>query len=414
MISIYIDLFSISSNHIAEQFFTLVCSYGFLPIISKTTRHTDVSDTLIDNIFCNNLKVISSSGIIIEDISDHYPIFAASSLGSETIQHTKQIKQTVCFDYRKIEDMKTFLGEALHGIENENDPEVIAEKVIGAYNKGISKFSFVLRGNRKTISRKPWITPALLCSINRKNELFLKRTKDPTPENIATFQAYRNILNTLLKNSKKQYFTAKFSEHSGNTKQTWKYIKQLMGRKDGKDDSPDHIVDPDGKLIASPSEQAELFNEFFAEVGTKLKNKIQQVNSDPLELITLVEDNMSLDPTCIAELTDVIKNLNKVGAGYDRINSRLFNATYEHILDVLLHLFNACLSAGVFPSVFKVAVIRPVFKGGNPKEMNNYRPISLLPVISKILEQLISNRLQFHLAQNSVIHPNQFAFQKKT
>ena len=148
-------------------------------------------------------------------------------------------------------------------------------------------------------------------------------------------------------------------------------------------------------------------------MGIKLKrNNIDPVNYDPLDPLTTFEELMMLNLTTAEEVTEIVKNLNNVGAGYDNINSRLFKSTYEHILDFLLHLFNVCLSSGVFPKALKKAVIRPIFKGGDPKQVTNYRPISLLPFISKILEKLICIRLETHLTQNSIIDPNQFAFQK--
>ena len=407
-----LDLFSINSNQAAQMFFNLMCSFGFLPTISKTTRHTNSSDTLIDNIFSNRLRAVNTSGIIVNDLSDHFPIFASSSFGNEAVQCVEAVSFMTCFDYNKTDDMKHFLRCELNDIQNENNPELIAEVIINAYNKGITLFSYIKKLNRKTTPRKPWITPAILTSINRKNELFAIKLKNNSPENIDNYQTYRNILKTVLMRAKRQYFMNKFKDNEGNMKKTWKCIGELMGKNKSDDDAPEQIFDQNRDLISDNKALAEAFNAYFSEIGVKLKNKIQPVNNSPLELVENIENEMALDPTNADELKEIISHLNNVGAGFDKINSRLFKSTYEHIMDILLHLFNSCLISGIFPSIFKVAVIKPIFKAGDPKELNNYRPISILPFISKVLEQLICNRLRAHLANNSIIHPQQFGFQK--
>ena len=121
---------------------------------------------------------------------------------------------------------------------------------------------------------------------------------------------------------------------------------------------------------------------------------------------------MNLEPTNEEELTAIIDSLKYVGAGVDKINAKLFKLSYKSILKPILHLFNSCLESGTFPLSFKIAVIKPIFKSGDRQEVSNYRPISILPFMSKILEKLIYCRLINHLDDNHIILDNQFGFQK--
>lgn len=164
------DLFNIYLCHYSHDFFNLMCSYGFFPTISKTTRCCNTSCSLLDNIFCNNLNIIQKSGIIINDLSDHFPvyIFGRVDENDEQNQHVEKSQKITCFNYRQIGEMNVFLKENLRVALQEQDPDTIAETIIRVYNEGIQRYSFLRPQNRKNSPRKPWISPAILTSINRK------------------------------------------------------------------------------------------------------------------------------------------------------------------------------------------------------------------------------------------------------
>ena len=117
------DLFTTASHSHALDFFTTMSSYGFFPTIFKTTRCTDTSASLLDNIFCNDLVKVHSSGIILHDMTDHFPIFSSLTLGAPV--HVAPPASPVVFDYRRLEDLKAFLTHQLLSIDNESDPEII-------------------------------------------------------------------------------------------------------------------------------------------------------------------------------------------------------------------------------------------------------------------------------------------------
>ena len=108
------DLFATSYNSHSLDFFTTMSSYGFFPTIFKATRCTDASSSLLDNIFCNKFEKINSSGIILHDITDHFPIFASLTL--ETTLHVAPSDPPLVFDYRHLEDLKSYLLQHLHPV----------------------------------------------------------------------------------------------------------------------------------------------------------------------------------------------------------------------------------------------------------------------------------------------------------
>ena len=97
----------------------------------------------------------------------------------------------------------------------------------------------------------------------------------------------------------------------------------------------------------------------------------------------------------------------------DGIPSKVLKSTPENIPLALAHIFNFSLSSGKFIDAFKVAKVIPVFKKGSTYDVNNYRPISLSSVLSKILEKIVYKRLVSFLIRQNFFHENQFGFGKK-
>ena len=98
--------------------------------------------------------------------------------------------------------------------------------------------------------------------------------------------------------------------------------------------------------------------------------------------------------------------------GYDGIDMCMLKQIIPHILTPLRHICNTSLSQGIFPDEMKIARIIPLFKSGDKQNVSNYRPISLLPQFSKILEKIFNNRLIHFLTSNNLLYLRQYCFRK--
>ena len=98
------------------------------------------------------------------------------------------------------------------------------------------------------------------------------------------------------------------------------------------------------------------------------------------------------------------------GAGWDGVSPRVIKGVAREISGSLSRLFNCCLREGHYPACFKVARVVPVFKAEDPTEFSNYRPVSVLPILSQIFEKVIKTRLMNFLDRNKVIIPSQYGF----
>uniref|UniRef100_A0A1B6FP21 Reverse transcriptase domain-containing protein n=1 Tax=Cuerna arida TaxID=1464854 RepID=A0A1B6FP21_9HEMI len=155
------------------------------------------------------------------------------------------------------------------------------------------------------------------------------------------------------------------------------------------------------------------FNGYYVNVGSNLANAIPIIN-EPL----IVDDAKYISNTSF-ELTPITENeLNKYvselridcAPGLDNISSKLIKTNFNYLKSPILHIINQSILQGKFPDIYKIGKVVPVYKSGAKNHIINYRPITLLSNISKILEKCIKNQLFKYLIDNNLLFANQFGF----
>jgi len=405
------DLLDMSQNSQTLEFFSSFTSAGFLPLISKPTRAQDASATLIDNIYCNNLSFVLKSGIIFDDTTDHFPIFATINKAMVFNDSIRESKPK--FDYRKLPQFNNELIQSLEGFEDITDPELACNTLLHNYSTTIHKYSYQPKVNRKNSSIKPWISPAILASISNRSNLFTLKQKHPSLENKEKYCQYRNILNTIIRCAKQKYIENELESNKNNAKRMWEILNKYAIGKSTTNRLPQSFKNANDVIIDNPYEIADNFNTFFSSIGETLQNAIKPCPDSPLSFLKKCNNLTSeLELSSCNELIQIITNMKNVGAGVDNINGKLFKLTYKSIIHYIVHLVNLCLQSGIFPNKLKIAVIKPIFKSGVKTNMNNYRPISILPYLSKVLEKIIHQRIMNHVTNNKILCNNQFGFRK--
>ena len=404
------DLFITDNGSPTLEFFNLFATYGFWPTIFKATRTSEQKTTLLDNIFCNNLDMVHNSGLILDDLSDHFPIFASCSFNLSNDLSCKFIK---VFDQQRTSELSSYLHEQLNDFLSICDPIEASNTLINSYMLGIEKYSKYIKCTRKTRALKPWISSAILTSINTRNILFRAKLKNPSQENKEAYCKHRNCLNILIREAKKKYIQEQIAQSKSDSKRMWNLLNCTAKGKTRMPIVQKQFVDSHGGTIYGQNNIAESFNNYFVSVGKDLQKHIPLSEISPLDNVKYNATNMdSWDPTNSDELTGIIKSMKNVGAGLDNINAYIFKNTYQSIIKHLVHFANLCLLQGIFPTNLKCAVVKPIYKAGNKSHMNNYRPISILPYISKILEKIMHNRIMCFLNTNDILSNSQFGFQK--
>ena len=392
------------------SFSNLLSSYGFIPTISVPMRVSQSSSTLLDNIYINNTNLFISSGVIIEDLSDHYPVFNFLKLNhSSATVFTKPY-----FDMKRMDDLNDFLALKLHNFFAITEPNEACSKLITAYEEGIAKFSKFVKPCRRKTPFKPWITPNILCSINYKNKLYKRFVKNRNLRNEHKYKEYRNTLTNIIRESKRLYFQRVFEESKKDSKETWKHLKEALDISSSSNTYPSSFLDENNKIITE-DDIPNGFNDFFTSVGQNLEKTIPPSDISPLSYLKEIEYppfSGSLSTNTL-QIQNIIKSLNPVGGGIDKISTKILLGTYKKIINHLTHFYNICLQAAIFPDLLKIALVRPIYKTGERNMFTNYRPISLLPVFSKILEKIIHSVLNSFLVENEILSRYQFGFRKQ-
>lgn len=407
-----VDILKHQSSGQASLFLNTFATLGLSPGISLPTRISAESKSLIDNFFFNDISVVKNTGVMISDVSDHLPIHIQLNINISN-KVPAPSKSELCFDFRKIDSLNEILARKFTGFDNFTEVENASKFLIDTVNTEITKLSRK-KADRRNIPVQPWISHGLLQSINTKNKLHKKSIQDPTVANKQNFVTYRNKLSGLIRKSKKLYYDRKLQEYKSNPVKLWQTLKSLLRKNNSKHDNPEEFIS-DGRNIDSPSKIANTFNSFFGSIATTLDSKLEKSSIDPLSYLAgqpPPRATFTFQPTDVRSILSIISSLDSSSATPDCLTPKILKDIAVTIAPALCHVFNLSLLTGIFPSNMKKAVVVPIFKSGDPCSFNNYRPISLLNIISKVLEKIVFHQLSGFVSSENILSESQFGFRK--
>ena len=260
-------------------------------------------------------------------------------------------------------------------------------------------------------NRKPWLSDALKKSIKKKNKLFRRKNKTKNLEHEAHYKKYRNCLNKTLHNAEREYLEKILKENQSNLKNTWRILKNVINKKSSKSSCSKILIN--NQITTDTKKISDAFNSFFINIGPSLAEKIEPMNDPPSTFMQKQNpETMILEPVIMHEVKTIISRLKDGSSGWDQISSRVVKSTYESFLMPLTHIMNISILHGVFPSEMKIARVIPIFKAGDSMLMSNYRPVSVLPIFSKILERLMYTRLLKFINEHRLLYKFQFGFRE--
>ena len=408
-----IDLLKYESNSNYREFYNLVTSNGFLPLILQPTRITDSTRTLIviDNIFTNAFTRESISGNILIEFADHLTQFASiRKLGCDP---SSAVFYKRCNKNWKEEDFLHDLSTQTWS--NETNPGaklgVLMAYLTSCVDKHLPRKKLTKREIK--MKSKPWINSVILRKIKHRNDLFCRKKADPDNNYLkSAYNRFRNSVNRDIKTSKQKYYNSYFENCQNNIKKTWKGINELISSI-AKSPVKVNQIKSNDTLIDDPTMIANSFNNFFVNVGPNLDKEIPKTPISPLSYLkSRVVEDFVFSLTCNAEVMMLILKLDDSKSGPDTVPTNVFKIAAPIIVPHLVSIFNLSLQSGIFPDPLKLAKVIPIFKAGSKLLVTNYRPISLLPILSKIFEKIVHKQLFEFLELKAVIYESQFGFQK--
>lgn len=382
--------------------------HGLLPGHCYPTRENSCIDHVMLKL--ERLKYDAFVAVLDTTTTDHsMELLAVSSNGNKDVNRNKSWINITKVNYEKA--LQSLLFQNLFEIECLSDPNIMT-------NLLIEKIGLALLENTKTVRissnkriLKPWITSGILRCIRVRNGLQKKLRLNPN-DNILriTYRRYRNFCNNLVKKLKREYYKSQLAKSTKNSKLLWKTVNEITNFKCSKTTSNSLL-----NLSSDRNDSVNSVNHYFAGIGQSLAEDIlkntqnysvpKSFNSQPTSFVLLDTDPLEVEST--------IMSLNSNTAmGCDNVPMS-FLKTSKHVMAPLIaKLINLCFAHGLFPDAFKKSIVTPVHKGGDRDDVGNYRPISVLTSLSKVMERLLNKRLLSFLNKYKLISESQYGFRK--
>ena len=386
------------------------------PIIKVPTKINSHKNTVIDNIFTNHIHPDMKSGNLTLAISDHLPSFLVFP---RDIQNHMPKKQDLFTRKTKKIDRVNFILNYLEWNKilelNKNYVNVSLKIFFTKINELLNRYMPLRKVTPREYKRrfKPWITDNIL----QKNKAFKKYMKCKLTQPIlkeqinAKYKAITNEITALSQQCKNDYYNQYFTENKDNLQKVWNGIKEIVNIKSKNHNHPTCILE-NNKTITSPREIANSINRYYTPaVSEILKARKYEGNKSHTDFLTnLLAETFVVYECDQTEIEIIINSLNpRKAIGPNSIPTDILHLLKKEISYQLTKIFNISLSNGVYPDLFKIAKAIPIFKTGSQLCTSNYRPISLLSNLNKILEKL---RLYEFLEKYNCIHKLQFGFRK--
>jgi hypothetical protein len=376
-----------------NYYINTVCDLYDLSVkINSITRVE--SGTCIDNFLSNITGDFEVSEIC---IADHQAITCRVMVDGDksksTIQHSYRVMK---------EDNWLMFKQGIHSISIRGNS--IDEKWDNLLVdiKNVVENSFPIRKSKKKYIFT--MSQGLLKSRDKKNSLLRKYKRGLIDKKIYT--DYNKIYRKLIKTEQNNKFIDKLTEAGGSGKKKWAVLKEKLLLKKESEQISEICVD--GRFIDDESEIANAFKIHFETCASKLSEGLPTGT----DTSTLMEQGnpWSLVPTNENEIITIIKSLkNKNSSGMDQLSNRMLKREPHAFARLIVDLINQSLAESKFPNCLKTAKIIPIFKKGDKTNLNNYRPIALLPVLSKVFEKVVNIQLN-KVIDMGFIDDNQFGF----
>ena len=395
--------------------------HGLKQIMQNATRVTKETSTLIDIIATTHEHNVTKQITEASSISDH------DLTGVIVKKNCQKFKPRKVFtrNYAKYNEAK-FKEE----LKNTPWELVYAERDI---NTAWSKFKQFLKSAvdkhvpivERTIRGREcsWLSHEIKAKMKERDYHLKKARRTGKEVDWSMYRRLRNAVTRQIRKSKATHTRTLFRESINKPKDFWKQLKKCYPVKDSRAQQVKTFKVND-KQIDDKITIANEFCQFFTAIGKNLQSKILSLSDivwkaqDHSELQQKMNPNnkyFEFTPTSSREVLAIMKKIKrKVSEGYDEIPASLVIDGAEELSVPLSFLINRCLAHSVFPTAEKCAKITPVHKSDDKTVMDNYRPISILPVLSKVFERIVHNQLYTYLEENNLLSHCQFGFRRKS
>lgn len=390
----------LKQNNVTDAFDSFLNTFNLSQVVREPTRCLAEASSLLDVVMLSDDNLLSGSvhHRDMHDATDHQLLFCDLNIAVP-----KAPPKLICFrDFKNFDKYK--FNQDLHNVDWNNVfyQNSIDDKVNLLTCEILKLFDFhaPFRTVRVTKPKAPWFTENLKILKQYRNHLLSKYKKSKNIQHWEDYKRARNLFTSSVRNEKRAYLD--YVNRQQDKKKIWNTLKEMNVYKRKKDsvDVPKHLKQPDK------------INDFFIDSICNINSSVNLQTLDMYNKTKATDNVFQFLLLREADIFNAIQQLKSNASGTDHLSLEMIKLCCPTIVPVLVHIFNSCIEDSTFPSYWKNAIVVPYPKTSDPKSLSELRPISLLPVLSKIFEQLLHSQILTYLNENNLIPTCQSGFRK--
>ena len=400
---------SVKLRPLVDALFERILPLGVSQLVKGATRmERGQPKAGLDHMYTNKPDKLSSVQTFYTGMSDH-KLLKVTRFSKSYKQNPRYVRKRVFKKFDSEAFKQDLSGSNLEEILYTADVNIATALLVTKLTEALDKTAPVRTIQTRT-RYAPWISDATKDLQKARNEAHEKAAQSDCPEDWRHFRSLRNQATASSRSDKREWERKKLDNHANNSTDIWKCVKGWLGWGGG---GPPTQLFSGGRILTSPVGIATAMNGFFIDKIRRLRGGIPATFSDPLYKLREAMKNrkctFKIKEVDIDVVLKLIKGLkNSSATGVDYIDTHTVKIVADLIAPALTHIINLSIRTSTFPSSWKYAKVIPLLKSTtcDPLLPKSYRPVALLPVLSKILEKAIFSQLAQYLEENRIIHPN--------
>ena len=356
-------------------------------LISNPTRQNNI----IDLVFTNSMS-ISASGVLHLAISDHELIYCSIKKDKtrfNRIEYTGRAYSTYGTNILR----NHLVDHDWTPFSNILDPNKCWEEILRVICEKLDEMCPIKKKYVRD-RNEPWLTNDIIDQIHNKNVAWKKAKKSKNINDITHAKTLRNRVKSNIRRAKATFVQDYLENDEISVKKFWEKVNYIMPTKNKQPTI--NLVDQETKTPINTNEVSDYINQFFVGIGPQLARSFDTDWVD--EVVTNVVTEMEGMTVTEEMLRKIIVDINiSKSSAIENVSTRVLKDSFVVLIPQLLHMYQQCLRLNIFPDSWKQANIIPLQKPGDPTDVSNLRPISLLPLPGKILEKIVHAQISTHL-----------------
>lgn len=379
-----------------KEFTLCMHSLGLKQLVSEPTHHTNHSSTLID-VICTD---VSDCGVM----TKHSPDLGGHAMLVAEFKVRKRKADPVWVTYRPFKDilMEQFNSD-LCAINWSNFYELGVNEMVAALSdciRGLMDLHAPEKTRKFRHPPHPWITDTIKDMMRLRDDQHKQYKKIKTDALGDSYRQLKKVVSQSIEREKACFFSQHINNNLHNPKPLWQNLKKVLApHSQDSADLPQMLQDPDvinSHFLSLPSEDS-------VSISQLSYFEYHRFNERAVFTLRTVSSDVVLK---------TLKKLKSNAKGNDGITLDMVLLTQPYTLDIITAIVNKSIQDRTFPEHWKTAIIKPLPKTANPSTVQELRPISILPCLSKILEKIVCDQLTKYLDEHNILPHYQSGFRR--